>query len=85
MPSPFEAIRSAEIMPIFFERFDTLEKHENGGILRLVVPIGAKSDYVENEDTRSLFELLYFLDQILVKEGILEPTRIQCLLRPKPR
>jgi 2-polyprenyl-3-methyl-5-hydroxy-6-metoxy-1,4-benzoquinol methylase len=85
MPSPFEAIRSAEIMPIFLERFDVLEKHENDAVMRLVVPIGAKSEYVENEDTRSMFELLYYLDQLLVKEGILEPTGIQCLLRPKPR
>jgi 2-polyprenyl-3-methyl-5-hydroxy-6-metoxy-1,4-benzoquinol methylase len=84
MPSPFEAIRSAEIMPIFLERFDILEKHENGAIMRLVVPIGAKSVYVEDEQSKAMFELLYFLDDLLVKEGILEPTGIQCLLRPKP-
>lgn len=83
MPSPFEAIRSAEIIPIFLERFDILEKHENGAIMRLVIPLGARSDYLENEDTKSMFELLYYLDDLLIREGVLEPTGIQCLLRPK--
>ena len=83
MPSPFEAIRSADIMPVFLERFEVLEKHQNGGIMRLVIPLGAKSDYLKNEDTKSMFELLYYLDDLLIQEGILEPTGIQCLLRPK--
>jgi 2-polyprenyl-3-methyl-5-hydroxy-6-metoxy-1,4-benzoquinol methylase len=83
MSSPFEAIRSAQIMPIFLERFDVLEKHENGAIMRLVTPLGAKSGYLENEDTKALFELLYYLDDLLIRERILEPTGIQCLLRPK--
>jgi len=83
MPSPFEAIRSAEIMPIFLERFEVLEQHVNGGIMRLVMPHGARRDYVENDDTKSIFELLYYLDEILIREGVLEPTGIQCLLRPK--
>ncbi|HEY6131607.1 MAG TPA: class I SAM-dependent methyltransferase, partial [Halioglobus sp.] len=77
MPSPFEAIRSAEIMPVFLKHFDILEKHENGGIMRLVIPLGAKGDYIENEDTRALFELLFYLDETLIREGILEPAGIQ--------
>lgn len=85
LPSPFEAIRSAEIMPVFLRHFDILEKHENGGIMRLVMPLGAKSDYVENEDTRALYEMLFYLDETLIREGILEPAGIQCLLRPKTR
>jgi len=84
LPSPFEAIRSAQIMPVFLDYFDVLEKHENGGIMRLVIPLGAKADYVENEDTRALFEFLFYLDETLIREGILEPAGIQCLLRPKP-
>ncbi len=85
LPSPFEAIRSGEIMPIFLEHFEVLEKHENGAIMRLVMPLGARSDYVENEDTKAMFELLYYLDQTLIREGILEPAGIQCLLRPKSK
>jgi SAM-dependent methyltransferase len=81
--SPFEAIRSADIMPIFLERFDIVEKRDSGGIIRLLLPLGAKTDYTENEDTRTIFELLHYLDQILIREGILEPSGIQCLLRPK--
>jgi 2-polyprenyl-3-methyl-5-hydroxy-6-metoxy-1,4-benzoquinol methylase len=81
--SPFEAIRSADIMPIFLERFDIVEKRDSGGIIRLLLPLGAKTDYTENEDTRTIYELLHYLDQMLIKEGILEPSGIQCLLRPK--
>lgn len=82
--SPFEAIRSADIMPVFLERFEIVEKRESGGIIRLLLPVGTKTNYTENEDTRAIYELLYYLDQTLVREGILEPTGIQCLLRPKP-
>jgi len=81
--SPFEAIRSADIMPVFLERFDVVEKRDSGGIIRLLLPLGAKSDYTENEDTRTVYELLHYLDQMLIREGILEPSGIQCLLRPK--
>jgi len=84
LPSPFEAIRSGEIMPVFLQYFDIVEKHENGGILRLIQPLGAKSDYLENEDTRAMFEVLYYLDGLLLREGVLEPAGIQCLLKPKP-
>ena len=71
-------------MPIFYEYFDVLEKHEYGAILRLVTPLGAKRDYLESEDTRALFELLRYLDRLLIEEGVVEPSGIQCLLRPKP-
>jgi 2-polyprenyl-3-methyl-5-hydroxy-6-metoxy-1,4-benzoquinol methylase len=81
--SPFEAIRSAEIMPIFLERFEIVEKRDSGGIIRLLLPLGAKTDYTENEDTKTIYELLHYLDQMLINEGILAPSGIQCLLRPK--
>ena len=81
--SPFEAIRSAEIMPVFLKRFDILEKRETGGIMRLLLPLGAKTDYLENDDTRAIYELLHYLDRMLLTEGVLEPMGIQCLLRPK--
>lgn len=81
--SPFEAIRSAEIMPVFLERFDIVEKRDSGGIIRLLLPLGAKIDYTESEDTKTLYELLHYLDQMLIREGILEPSGTQCLLTPK--
>ena len=81
--SPFEGIRSAEIMPIFLQRFDVVKKRESGGIMRLLLPLGAKTDYLENEDTRTIYELLHYLDRMLIEEGILEPSGVQCLLRPK--
>ena len=81
--SPFEAIRSAEIMPVFLQRFDIVEERDSGGIIRLLLPMGTKANYTENEDTRAIYELLQYLDQLLIRERILEPTGIQCLLRPK--
>lgn len=81
--SPFEGIRSAEIMPIFLGRFEVVEKRDSGGILRLLLPLGAKHDYTENDDTRTIYELLHYLDKLLVQERIVEPMGVQCLLRPK--
>jgi len=52
--SPFEKIRSAEIVGIF-ERWFTIEwRKEFTGLLHLVAPPGMRAAYVENEDTKAL-------------------------------
>ena len=81
--SPFESIRSEEIIPIFLEKFEVIEKFEFNSILRLVMPMGAKLEYLENEESRAIFELLFFIDRMLVSKGILPPTGGQYLLKPK--
>ena len=81
--SPFESIRSGEIIPIFLEKFEVIEKFEFNSILRLVMPLGARVEYLQNEESRAIFELLFLIDRMLVDKGILTPTAGQYLLKPK--
>jgi SAM-dependent methyltransferase len=84
LASPFESIRSAEIIPVF-ERWFTIEwKLEFAALLRLVMPVGTRAAYLENEDTRALFEVLMLLDHLCIEERIVRPTGGQYLMRPKP-
>jgi 2-polyprenyl-3-methyl-5-hydroxy-6-metoxy-1,4-benzoquinol methylase len=81
--SPFEKIRSEEIVPIF-ERWFTIEwRREFDAFFHLVVPPGTRATYMENEDTKALFEVLMLLDHLCVTEGILKPVGGQYLMRPR--
>jgi SAM-dependent methyltransferase len=82
--SPFESIRSSEIVPVF-QRWFTIEwKLEFDAFLRLVVPQGTRAAYLENEDTKALFETLILLDDLCIKEEIVRPSGGQYLMRPRP-
>lgn len=81
--SPFECIRSAEIVPCF-ERWFTIEwKKEFGAFMQVVTPPGTRAAYLENDDARALFEALFLLDHLCVVEGIIRPTSGQYLMRPR--
>jgi SAM-dependent methyltransferase len=83
LASPFESIRSSEIVPVF-QRWFTIEwKVEFDACLRFVVPPGTRAAYLENEDTKALFEILMLLDQLCIEEGIVQPTGGQYLMRPR--
>jgi len=82
--SPFESIRSSEIVTVF-QRWFTIEwTVEFDAFLRLVVPPGTRAAYLENEDTRALFEMLMLLDQLCIEGEIVRPTGGQYLMRPRP-
>jgi SAM-dependent methyltransferase len=81
--SPFESIRSSEIVPVFQRWFTVEWKLEFDAFLRLVVPQGTRAAYLENEDTRALFEILMLLDDLCIKERIVQPSGGQYLMRPK--
>ena len=81
--SPFESIRSSEIVPIFQRWFTVEWKVEFDAFLRLVVPQGTRAAYLENEDTRALFETLMLLDDLCIKEGVVQPSGGQYLMRPR--
>jgi hypothetical protein len=67
-----------------FQRWFTIEwKIEFDAFLRLVVPAGTRAAYLENEDTKALFEILMLLDQLCIEEGIVQPTGGQYLMRPR--
>ncbi len=81
--SPFECIRSGEIVEIF-ERWFTIEwKAEFGAFLQLVAPPGTRAAYLENEDTRALFDALVTFDHLCVEGRITKPTGGQYLMRPR--
>jgi ubiquinone/menaquinone biosynthesis C-methylase UbiE len=84
LASPFESIRSSKIIPVF-ERWFTIEwKQEFNALLHLVAPPGTRAAYIENDDTKALFEILLLLDYLCVEEKIVHPTGGQYLMRPKP-
>lgn len=82
--SPFEKIRSGDIVPIFTTLFDIEWKAEFTAFLDLVAPPGTRSSYAQNEDTRTAMELLLYMDQLCLREGLIKPVAGQYLLRPKP-
>ena len=82
--SPFESIRSSEIVPVFRRWFTIEWKMEFDAFLRFVVPPGTRAAYLENEDTRALFEILLLLDRLCIEAKIMQPTGGQYLMRPKP-
>jgi SAM-dependent methyltransferase len=81
--SPFEAIRSSEIIPIFSQHFDIVEKTEFNSILRFTSPLGTRSAYAKNEDSRAIFELTFLLDRLLLEYGVLPPCGGKYLMRKK--
>ena len=52
-------------------------------LLDLVGPPGTRAAYMEIEDTKTLFEVLIFLDDLSIKEEIAKPAGGQYLMRPK--
>jgi SAM-dependent methyltransferase len=81
--TPFESIRSGEIVSVF-QRWFTIEwKMEFDAFLRLVVPQGTRAAYLENQDTKALFEILMLLDRLCIDEKIVQPTGGQFLMRPR--
>jgi 2-polyprenyl-3-methyl-5-hydroxy-6-metoxy-1,4-benzoquinol methylase len=81
--SPFESIRSSEIVPVFQHWFSIEWKLEFSAFLQLVAPPGTRAAYLENEDTKALFEVLMLLDDVCIKERIVQPTGGQYLMRPR--
>jgi SAM-dependent methyltransferase len=82
--SPFESIRSSEIIPVF-QRWFTIEwQLEFSAFLHLVAPPGTRAAYIENDDTEALFEVLLLLDNLCIEEKIVKPTGGQYLMRPRP-
>jgi len=81
--SPFEAIRSAEIMPVFLEKFDIVEKCESDAFLSFVCPVGTRHHYAQNEDRKLLFDVLFFFDRLLIQKEILPPREGIYMLTPK--
>jgi ubiquinone/menaquinone biosynthesis C-methylase UbiE len=84
LASPFESIRSSEIIPVFQHWFSVEWKLEFSAFLQLVLPPGTRAAYLENDDTKALFEILMLLDHLCIEHKIVRPTGGQYLMRPRP-
>jgi ubiquinone/menaquinone biosynthesis C-methylase UbiE len=83
LASPFESIRSGEIRELLLSRFEVIEMHEETTFLHRVVPIGTRQNYVENDETITVFNVLKYFDELLARKGLLAPVAGQYLLRAK--
>lgn len=81
--SPFEAIRSADIMPVFLSQFDVMEKQEVDSILGFVCSVGTRDNFAKDARNQAIFELLFYIDELLIEHGILPPRGGRYLLTPK--
>lgn len=79
--SPFEAIRSAEIVPIFRRWFGIELAKEANAVLHLVMPVGTRANYIEEPGGRTAYALLKAFDDSLIATGLLPPLGGQYLLR----
>ena len=67
-----------------FQRWFTIEwKLEFDAFLRFVVQRGTRAAYLENEDTKTLFEILMLFDELCIEEKIVQPRGGQYLMRPR--
>ena len=67
-----------------FQRWFTIEwEVEFDAFLRLVVPPGTRAAYLENENTKALFESLMLLDQLCIEERIVRSSGGQYLMRAR--
>jgi hypothetical protein len=72
LTDPSEAIRSEEIIPLFYGSFDVIEKIEFGGTILhpLFHKIVGNFD-INNEKDKAILDLIFMLEQVLLKEGII--------------
>ena len=78
-----EAVRSADIVPVFSRWFDIDYRHEESAFMGRLCPRGMRANYTETEDGPVIFELLMLIESLLVEHGILSPHTGQCLMRRK--
>jgi SAM-dependent methyltransferase len=83
LASPFQAVRSSEILPVFGRWFDIDYRHEEGAFMGRLCPRGMRANYTETEDGPVIFELLMLIEGLLVEHGVLSPHTGQYLMRRK--
>jgi hypothetical protein len=83
LASPFEAIRSAEILPVFLERFEIVERSESNALLHIICPPGYRPNYIEQPNGQVIFDLLHYLDRLVIRKDILPPLGGQYIMRPR--
>ena len=83
LAASLEAVRSADIVPVFSRWFDIEYRHEESAFMGRVCPRGTRANYTETEDGPVIFELLMLIEGLLVENGILAPHTGRYLMRRK--
>jgi len=80
--SPYEAICSDKIIPTLKNTFLELKSFYFGGIL---FPIfnGFTTNYKNNESDNTLIKLMWEIDQILIKNSVVEPNFIRGIFKKR--
>lgn len=81
LASPFESIRSDEVVPVLMQSFEIVRSRESDAILGLVSPPGTRVAYDRTAHNRCLYALLRNLDAALIATGSLTPRQGRYLLR----
>lgn len=81
--SPFESIRSGEILPIARRYFDTIAGGTHFSIIHLALPVGTREYYTRDAAGRALFEKVLAYDRCLIDSGILEGTSALFVMQRK--
>lgn len=79
--SPFESIRSEEIIPVFGKWFDIEWQGESNTIMHHVAPPGTRVAFNRRQDSKTILELLFVIDELCLKHNLLQPVTGQYLMR----
>ena len=77
MLSPFEAIRSDAILPALKANFVTHSEFLFGGIIFPITNNFAPNYQPDNEGDETLIRMLWYLDELMVGNGTVEPTFVR--------
>jgi len=80
--SPFEAVRSEEIISVLDARFDRQDSYFFGGIL---FPIfnGVAQNFTESEADQEFLRVMWDLDRWLIDTGNIEPNFVRAIYTPR--
>jgi SAM-dependent methyltransferase len=81
--SPYEAVRSEEIISVLDSRFDRPQSYFFGGIL---FPIfnGVAQNFTDSETDQDFLRVMWDLDRWLLETGSIEPNFVKAIYTPRP-
>ena len=81
---PTEAVRSAEILPLLEDRFEVVRRVDHGGALVMLLLHGiARNFHHENYESLVLLQFLLHMDDLLLRERVLETNFCDVIVRPE--
>lgn len=83
LASPFEAIRSDEIAGLIKKKFDVVALNERNALFHLLFATPFRPNYAVDDDSSDILNMLIFIDNLLIKEGILPPLSGEYVARRK--